>query len=247
MGSEVDQAARHVPAEGGDRAAIEHLKMAIASGKHWYLALIEAITLWASSEEMWNGQHYRYLIGGEAFDWLLLAERLLSEVDSFIPQSERDDLLHHGKAPIELAEGEFRKLIGPTKYRGYLNYFYGVLVEEALVVAVEEEIAKEERGHGRSGNAVSEEAYRRIYGSSHSQLLQRFYEGKGSSPGESMTLEELEEFAYWRFKYRLRHSEKARVASDTRKALQELKRWRAARGVVAGPPEEGPGEVINLY
>jgi len=245
MGSEVEQAGRHLPVEGGDRAAIEHLKTAIASGKQWYLALLEAIALWASPEEVHDGRRYQYLIGGEAFDWLLLAERLLSEVDSFIPEAERDGLLHHGKAPIELPEAEFKRLIGPTKYRGHLNYFYGVLVEEALLVAVEEEIGKEQRLRGLSGNAVSEEAYRRIYGSSHSELLQRFYEGKGSSLGDSMTLEELEEFAYWRFKYRLRNSEKARVASDTRKALEELRRWRAARGVGMGLPEEATGEVID--
>ena len=246
MSSEPDQANSNLPVEGGDRAAIEHLKAAIASGKHWYLALLEAIALWASPEELYNGRHYRYLIGGEAFDWLLLAERLLLEVPDLIPEAERDDLLHHGKAPIELPEGEFKRLIGPTKYRGYLNYFYGVLVEEALVVAVEEEVSKEERGHGRSGNEVSEEAYQRIYGASESELRQRFYQERGAPGDEGMTLEELEEFTYWRFKYRLRHSEKARVASDTKKALDELQRWRAAKGIVAGPPEEGPGEVMGL-
>jgi hypothetical protein len=246
MSSEVDQTTRNLPVEGGDQAAIEHLKTAIASGKHWYLALLEAIALWASPEELYNGRHYRYLIGGEAFDWLLLAERLLLDVPDLIPEAERDALLHHAKAPIELPDSEFKRLIGPTKYRGYLNYFYGVLVEEALVVAVEEEVSKEERGHGRSGNAVSEEAYRRIYGASESELLQRFFEEKRDSPGDSMTLEEVEEFTYWRFKYRLRHSEKARIASDTKKALDELQRWRAAKGVVAGPPEEWPGQVTGL-
>ena len=58
----------------GDAKALRHLEQAIASGKHWYIALIEAIGLWASTEEDHNGRHYLYLIEGEAFDWPLLAE-----------------------------------------------------------------------------------------------------------------------------------------------------------------------------
>ena len=53
--------------------AIKHLEQAIAGGKHWYLALLEAIGLWNTAEETYSGRTYHYLIGGEAFDWLLLA------------------------------------------------------------------------------------------------------------------------------------------------------------------------------
>jgi len=42
----------------GDAKAIEHLKQAIASGEHWYLALLEAIKLWNSAEEDYNERHY---------------------------------------------------------------------------------------------------------------------------------------------------------------------------------------------
>ncbi|GAI16526.1 unnamed protein product, partial [marine sediment metagenome] len=50
---------------------IRYLEQAIVSGKHWYIALLEAIGLWTTAEETHNGRHYRYLIAGEAFDWLL--------------------------------------------------------------------------------------------------------------------------------------------------------------------------------
>jgi len=69
-----------------DARAIEHLKQAIASGKHWYIVLLEAIRLWKSAEEDYNGRHLRYLINGEAFDWLLLAERLSDEISQYIPE-----------------------------------------------------------------------------------------------------------------------------------------------------------------
>ena len=64
-----------------DAEAIRYLKQAIADGKHWYIALLEAMGLWGSAEEVCNGRVYRYLIAGEAFDWLLLAERLCGAVD----------------------------------------------------------------------------------------------------------------------------------------------------------------------
>ena len=75
-----------------DTQAIQHLKGAIAEGKHWYVALLEAIKLWASTEEDYDGRRYKYLIDGEAFDWLTLAERLCEEVDGLIPEKERINL-----------------------------------------------------------------------------------------------------------------------------------------------------------
>ncbi|MCK4723761.1 MAG: hypothetical protein KAT75_10670, partial [Dehalococcoidia bacterium] len=126
-----------------DAKAIEHLKQAVANGTHWYLALLEAIKLWSSAEEDYEGRHYRYLIEGEAFDWLVLAERLCQEISELIPEKERIDLLFFDRPPLELTQDRFRKLIGPAKYRAYLNYLYSILVEEALISAVVDEVRKE--------------------------------------------------------------------------------------------------------
>ena len=81
--------------QGEDSEAIRYLKDAVVSGQHWYKALLEAINLWKSTEELHNGRHYRYLIDGEAFDWLLLAERLCEEIRGLAPENELDDLLFH--------------------------------------------------------------------------------------------------------------------------------------------------------
>ena len=72
----------------GDAEAINYLKQALAEGQHWYRALLAAIGLWASAEEVYKDRAYCYLIDGEAFDWLLLAERLCDIVDDFLPQDE---------------------------------------------------------------------------------------------------------------------------------------------------------------
>ena len=77
----------------GDDQAIQHLKDAVAEGQNWYISLLEAIKLWVGTEEDYEDRHYRYLIDGEAFDWLLLAERLCREIDGFIPEKEKTNLL----------------------------------------------------------------------------------------------------------------------------------------------------------
>ena len=59
-----------------DTQAIQELKSAIAEGKNWYVAVLEAICLWSSLEEDYDGRHYQYLVDNEAFDWLVLTERL---------------------------------------------------------------------------------------------------------------------------------------------------------------------------
>jgi hypothetical protein len=207
-----------------DAEAIRRLKQAIMSGKHWYIALLEAIGLWTTGEETHNDRNYHYLIDGEAFDWLLLAERLCQSVDGLLPDDEMVGLLFHGKPPLELTNNEFKELIGSTKYRQHLNYFYGITTEEALIMAVREEVRKERWTLGLNKELdYDNEVYRRIYGATRTILLKRFRREKGYRQLKSISLAELKEFTYWLFKYRLKQCDKARVASDTKKALQQLK------------------------
>ena len=207
-------------ASAGDSEAVQHLKHAIASGRPWHVALLEAIALWSWPEESHNGQHYCYLIDGEAFDWLLLAERLCEEAAGRIPEQELVDLLFYGKLPEKLSEEDFKRLIGSAKYHAYLNYLYGVTVERFVLLAVEEEICKENASHmfSRSGKDF-EDGYRRVYGAGQEALLKQFREDKGYPESDTITLSQLQEFTYWLFKYRLANSDKAKVASDTKKGL----------------------------
>ncbi len=211
-----------MPAKGAD--AVRYLEQAITNGKHWYIALLEAIGLWTATEEVRNERHYRYLIDGEAFDWLLLAERLCVAVDGLLPDDEKTDLLFHGIPPLNLTPEDFKKLIGSSKYHQYLNYFYGVIVEEALIQAVQDEVRKERRALGFSEEPEHvSEVYRRIYGATRTALLKQFRQDTGHPQPRYISLTELREFTYWLFKYRLEQCDKARVASDTKKALEQLK------------------------
>ena len=209
----------------GDKEAIRHLRQAITGGTHWYIALLEAIGRWDTAREIHEDRPYCYLIAGEAFDWLLLAERLCQTVDGLLPANEKNALLFQGKLPLDLPTEKFKELIGSAKYHQYLNYFYGITVEEALVIAVQEEVNKESWISGYiKGQDLTNEAFRRIYGATKTVLLKRFRQANGYSQLKSTTLTELKEFTYWLFKYRLKECDKAKVASDTKKALNWLNR-----------------------
>lgn len=209
---------------GSDAEAIGHFKKAINEGKYWYLALLEAIGKWSQAEEIHRGRRYCYLIAGEAFDFLLLAERLCEAVDGLLPDEDKTALLFQGRSPLRLTDKEFMGLIGSAKYKQYLNYFYGITVEEALFLAVQDEVRKERRSGGFSSESdIVNEVYRRIYGVSKGVLLKRFRKEKGYSHRKSICMVELREFTYWLFKCRLRKCEKARIASDTKKALTWLR------------------------
>lgn len=211
------------PTPDSNTQAIRNLEQAILSGQHWYIALLEAIGLWTKNEETVNGRHYQYLIDGQAFDWLLLAERLCQEVDELVPEEERMALLFHGQPPVDLSNSKFKALIGSVKYRQYLNYFYGITVEESLLLAVQEEVRKEKRTLGyHKEHHLTDQVYQRVYGATKASLLQRFRREKGHPRLKSISLTELKEFSYWLFKYRLQNCDKAKVASDTKKALERL-------------------------
>lgn len=214
----------------GDERAIQHLKHEVNSGRNWYIALLEAIRLWKSPEEIYNGERYQYLIDGQAFDWLRLAERLYEEIKGKVPEKEAVDLLFFDRPPIELTDAEFKELLGASKYRAYLNYLYGVLTEQALILANVYEVRKRSIVPLRADDET-EQAYKRIYGEGQQELLDAFRREKRYPGSKSITVGELKEFTYWLFKYRVKISEKSRVASDTKKAIALMYRKMSSRAV----------------
>ena len=216
----------------GDAAAVNYFKQAINNGRHWYLALLETIGRWEAASETIDGYTYCYLIAGEAFDWLLLAERLCRTADGLLPDDEKTNLLFRGQPPLNLPKEQFRTLIGDVKYYQYLNYFYGITVEEAIVQAIQDEVRKEQWGFGHSQDKdTTNEVYRRIYGSTKAILLRHFRRDKSYPQRKSISLTELKEFTYWLFKYRLKHCEKTKMASDTKRALCWLDSNSLARSI----------------
>ena len=203
---------------------IEYFLESLEDGNDWPSSLLKAMALWVVPEETIEDRQYTYFIGGEAFDWLLLAERLCETAGRLIPQHDKEELLFKGRFPDSFDKSQFKELLGVHKHRGYLNFFYGVIVEEALQMAAEREVHKRKLSNGNQyQDDFSEEAFLRVYRESRSTLLRDFRLGLGYPLDDFITLDQSKEFTYWLFKYRMRTADKAKIASDTRKGLEQLK------------------------
>jgi len=216
---------------------VAHFIAELDSGAPWFEAMMQAIALWEQPQERVGERQYRYLIGGEAFDWLLLAERLAEAAATQIPEAELERLLFDGVPPgsvtaTSIDDARLRELIGDAKHRAHLNYVYGVTVEEALQYAAELDVAKEAGNIAmhdrREADAPVDPVYERIYGRPRAALIAEFRDEQHLPHADTASLMELREFMYWLFKYRVRNQEPARVASDTRKALAQLSAMEAA-------------------
>lgn len=204
---------------------IGQMRAAIAGGAPWQEALLEAVGRWPLAAEELDGVRYQYLLRGEAFDWLALAGRLLVETGGLVPTEEAEALLFDGNLSAEITPARFQALIGPDKHRAHLNYFYGVVVEETLLLAMEEEIRKDRSAHGLSGGRdVTDLAHQRIYGASEQELLAAYFAETCQPLLDTLTLTELKEFTYWLFKRRIASTDSSKVASDTKKGLECLAR-----------------------
>ena len=163
------------------------------------------------------------------FRSLLLAERLLGGIRDMVPPIEADALLFEGRWPLDMDDRDFEERLGPAKHSAHLNYLYGVLVEEALQLYVEEEINKENFAHVW-GQDPREwwGMYLRVYGKSLEELKALYYEDTGVMLGECVAYPDWKAVTFWLFKLRLKHQDKARIASDTRKGLAQLSRMELA-------------------
>jgi len=203
----------------------------------WRLALIEAMALWPLAEEEIDGRHFVYLIAGEAFDWRSLAERLLATPGLPVPPEEREGLLTDPELPAGLDEEEFRRRLGFEKASAFTNFFYGVTVEQALQLAVEEEVRKRRyaRGFAPSDDSA-DSAYEILYHARLDDLITDFEADTGETVGRRVNaasraagnLQAAEHFTYWLFRRRFKMADPARIASDTRKGLQQIERMRLA-------------------
>ena len=209
--------------DSADSQSVLHLKTRLEEGVSWPMALLEAIELWTAPEETFLETRLVYLIGSEAFDWLTLANRLCFEIRDSIPADELEALLFAGRFPSDFDEADFKETIGSDKYSAYLNYFYGVEVELALQYVVEEEVGKRFYASGRQYTADhTDAAFQRIYRSPYDDLLAAFRDDNSRVQRPVTSLTELKEFTYWLFRRRLRVSDKAKIASDTRKGIAAL-------------------------
>ncbi|MDE2842318.1 MAG: hypothetical protein OXN21_02935 [Chloroflexota bacterium] len=220
--------------------AVIHLRAAARSGMAWPRALLEAVSLWTVPHETWQDRAYRYLIAGEALDWLALVERLYPEIEDFIPPADLERLLFEGALPDDVTPEEFKTWMGGNKHRAYLNYWYGVVVEEALQQSAEDDVRKREKARCYPDNEdMVEEAFTHLYGNTRSVLLREFRKEARLPEFSPLSLADCKEFTYWLSKLRFNLWDPARVASDTRKGIRYLARLEQVPGPLVGEEAEG--------
>ncbi|HZP25950.1 MAG TPA: hypothetical protein VFB90_02785 [Dehalococcoidia bacterium] len=211
------------------REIIAEMQAEVLRGEeHWFIVLLQTIGRWTLPSEEVGDRRFQYLIAGEAFDWLLLAERLSLELADLTPADEMWELLFRSRLPLTMDEETFRRLIGPAKYRAHLNFVYGVQVEEALQLVLEQELQKEHRSSIWRNGQQDDDIYQRLYGSPRQELLSCFANDNSLIIGDTISLGDLKAFTYWLFKRRINYCEPARVASDTRKGMTALQQIQAA-------------------
>ncbi len=206
----------------------------VAGGRAWFDALLDCIRDWEAPREIVEGREYVYLIEQEAFDWLLLAERICDAAPAgLLPGHEVEALLVEETPPEALSEPEFQERLGTPKYWAHLNFLYGVRVEQALHLAMERVLQKERSGlsFSHQRDELDADVFGRVYGARQSDLLREYRAANNREHADPERIEhaEWQAFTYWLFRRRLERQDPARVASDTRQGLDMLYELEAAR------------------
>jgi len=210
------------------------LRERIMSGEDWHRALLSAVAEWPLDDEIVEGELFVYLIDGEALDLSRMYDRLAIELMGLVPAEEMEALLANGKSPAGVSRDEMKELMGVERYKAYLTFIYGVLVEEMVVLAVLQDLRRKRRASGLTHyDANLDDAYEYVYGETRPALLNRFRRESGLPRRRSIDLTQLQEFRYWLFKLRLKNSDKSRVASDTKRALVLLHQYAGAKGRIS--------------
>jgi hypothetical protein len=220
-----------VPEEGplAPHQGVVAFRRGLEAGDDWYTSLLRVIARWTAPAEEVDGVRLDYLIAGEAFDWLLLAQRLIDSAPDLVPAEQAEALLVQGMPPRPESEEEFEAAIGPAKYRAHLNFQYGVVIEELLLLAFEMELQKAGTLARHGLLPADIEAYERVYGKTLDELKILYQSEQGTLLGDHISQTEMRSFTYWLSKYRIRYAEPARIASDTRKAMNVLARLEGNR------------------
>ena len=207
----------------------------------WQITLLKTVAAWPKENERAYDETFHYFVGGEAFNWKRLAERIATQLTeeghSAVSTEDIFDWLGDTGVFGRLGEENFRRILGVDGWRAHLNFFYGVHIEQCLIAAIQSRIQKRRYGNGLPpSDASSDRAYLGLYEETEETLWQQFLDENSArladliaeSPEETRTIGLDEEFTYWLFKRRIENTNAAQVADETRRALEMLTRINTA-------------------
>ncbi len=217
------------------------LKLLNHSNDNWQTAFLETVAAWPIENEHVYGETFHYFIGGEAFNWKRLAERIATQIAQETPETTQAEKIFEW---IEdsgvfggIPENEFRRIIGVDGWRAHLNHFYGVHIEQCLIAAVQSRIQKQRYSSGLPpSDDASEKAYLGLYEETEQDLWQEFIDENAErlshliaeSPDETRTIALDEEFTYWLFKRRIEYTLAPQVAAETQRGLNMMSQIQTA-------------------
>lgn len=201
----------------------------------WQTAFLETVAAWPIENEHVYGETFHYFIGGEAFNWKRLAERIatqLAEEDSTtLPAEKVFEWIESSGVFGGIPEDEFRRILGVDGWRAHLNHFYGVHIEQCLIAAIQARNHKRRYSAGLPpSDDSSDRAYLGLYEETEQDLWQLFITENADrlsdliaeSPDETRTIALDEEFTYWLFKRRIEYTLAPQVAAETQRGLDMM-------------------------
>lgn len=146
-------------------------------------------------------------ISGEAFNWKLSLKHYYSKFDNL---NELDSYLFTAYDFSHKERNQIKRIMGSKLYSAHLNYFYGVVVENAIREVLRSEMEKK-RGYLDHDNyfVINEKIFRLIYGKKIEDLWAEFCSNERLGersyyvPNKIYSLE-YDSFTYWLSKKRIK-------------------------------------------
>ena len=182
---------------------------------------LKIIGHWPLKSEIIGDIDYQYWINDEAFNWYLLASRIIFSVKD----EQNIKKLDHFLSTVHFLPGSDQRiminLFPPDKYRAHLNFIYGVILEEVIICFNEMEKNKDVLNQFNVTDSINL-VYLNLYGMDYTEFI-RLYEFETKTKLDQFdTLHSYYNFLYWSWKYRLKKSTPEKIAYDSQSGINFL-------------------------
>ncbi|PZC40750.1 MAG: hypothetical protein DK305_000378 [Chloroflexi bacterium] len=212
---------KDIPAELNPNEGLEIFTKLINNNVSLEKAILTIIGRWAVKEEIVDNVNYQYWINDEVFNWLFLASRILDaskdliEIDLSLSFLFNTYILPGGDQTI------LTRAFPPYKYKAHLNFLYGVLLEESIII-VNDMQGNKEALSGLTKNFKNDSTYLILYGYTYDEFIRLYeYENKLHIT-QFNSLNDYYNFLYWSWQYRIKNSTPEKIAYDTHTGISYL-------------------------
>jgi len=182
---------------------------------------LKIIGHWPLKSEIIDGIEYQYWINDEAFNWYLLASRIIFSVKD----EQNIKKLDHFLSIEHFLPGSDQRIIinlfPPDKYRAHLNFIYGVILEEVIICFNEMEKNKDVLNQFNVTDSINL-VYLNLYGMNYTEFIRLFEFETKNKLDQFDTLDSYYNFLYWSWKYRLKKSTPEKIAYDSQSGINFL-------------------------